>query len=354
MKIIRLYPFIPPNQGGIELHAHNLSCQQRRLGHEVTMLFNDGRGLHPNDISIANWLNLRRIRSQLVKDVIFYVSAFLYCIKHKIRHDVLHVHGDLSAFLLGSLIAFAVKPCVRVASIHSALRAGFWHRFYGHILSSYDVVYCTGLREVKQLQALGLSQARWQPSGVSDEFVKESIISDKYAKTIDVICVASLVPIKNINLLIEVAKCLPQYTFEVVGDGPLRAELLANCAGSNVSNVTFIGNVDRATLATRLASARVFYLPSFSEGTPTAMMEAMTMGLPVVVTPSNDYSDIILSGINGYTTLDFSVQSSVDAISCIFSDFNEYSSISNSNRVVSKDMTWAAVAQRVTEWMKLK
>jgi glycosyltransferase involved in cell wall biosynthesis len=49
----------------------------------------------------------------------------------------------------------------------------------------------------------------------------------------------------------------------------------------------------------RLKNADIFVLPSYSEGLPIAMLEAMSFGIPVIVTPVGDVSLVIENKVNG-------------------------------------------------------
>jgi glycosyltransferase involved in cell wall biosynthesis len=48
-----------------------------------------------------------------------------------------------------------------------------------------------------------------------------------------------------------------------------------------------------------LARANVFVLPSYNEGLPMALLEAMSWGLPVITTPVGGIPELILTGQNG-------------------------------------------------------
>lgn len=323
------------------------------MGHEVTLLFNEGTPIHEQDIPIARRWKIRKFRPQLLRDFFFWLFAFFHCIKHPARQDAIHVHGDWSAFILGKLLGSVISTKVRVASIHGEIRQDWREKLYKFSLADYDVVYCTGNREAQRLKELGINKARWQPSGVSDEFLKASAQSIVYRKSVDVICVANLLPVKNIELLIQVAKQMPHISFDVVGDGPLKTDLIKMCRDLLVVNVRFRGSMNRKDLAQSLASSRLFYLPSWTEGTPTSMMEAMAMGLPVVLTPSNDYCDIVRGGINGHVTSDFSVHESVKAIDKLLTSTTQaFNAISTQNRQDAQSFAWREIADKVTTWMR--
>jgi colanic acid/amylovoran biosynthesis glycosyltransferase len=105
----------------------------------------------------------------------------------------------------------------------------------------------------------------------------------------EILCVGRLVHRKGQSLLIEACAALLQRGIAVrltlVGDGPKRAELetLAEALGVR-ERVTFAGSVGHDDILPRFRAADVFCLPSFSEGVPVVLMEAMAQSVPVVTT----------------------------------------------------------------------
>lgn len=71
----------------------------------------------------------------------------------------------------------------------------------------------------------------------------------------------------------------------LVGDGPLRDSLERQACDLGLAGaVSFTGELPPAAVREELAAADVFCLPSFSEGLPVSIMEAMALGVPVVTT----------------------------------------------------------------------
>lgn len=87
-------------------------------------------------------------------------------------------------------------------------------------------------------------------------------------------------------------------TFLIVGDGPLRRDLeaLAVSLGIDASCV-FTG--ERADAHSVIAAMDVFVLPSLHEGTPMVLLEAMTLGVPVIATAVGGVPDVIHDGATG-------------------------------------------------------
>ena len=85
----------------------------------------------------------------------------------------------------------------------------------------------------------------------------------------------------------------------IAGDGDLvQAKKLA--AQLEISDrVTFLGWIGAQQRETLLSEADVFVLPSYNEGLPMALLEAMGWGLPTIVTPVGGIPEVIQSEQNG-------------------------------------------------------
>lgn len=79
--------------------------------------------------------------------------------------------------------------------------------------------------------------------------------------------------------------CHPGYRLVVVGDGPLREELVGLARELGLSGrVEWIPMLSRSEIARRMARARLLVLSSVSEGTPLVVIEALAAGTPVLAT----------------------------------------------------------------------
>ena len=66
------------------------------------------------------------------------------------------------------------------------------------------------------------------------------------------------------------------------------------------AQVRFVGYQSQAAVRDFLQATDVFVLPSFAEGVPVVLMEAMMSGVPVVATQIAGVSELVDDGINGF------------------------------------------------------
>lgn len=102
---------------------------------------------------------------------------------------------------------------------------------------------------------------------------------------------------KNLLHLIDAVTGL-DVDFVLVGQGPQREELAARAA-ANGASVSFLGRVPNKHLPGILNTWDAFVLPSFYEGHPKAMLEAMACGLPVIGTRVQGIVELIADGETG-------------------------------------------------------
>lgn len=117
-----------------------------------------------------------------------------------------------------------------------------------------------------------------------------------------VVSVGRLSHQKGHDVLIEAAsrvrERLPRLRMLIAGSGELHTPLEdAIAAGGLEQHVRLVGQV--GDIGSLLCAADVFAFPSRREGTPFAMLEAMSLGLPVVATRFGGADEIIESDVNG-------------------------------------------------------
>lgn len=130
---------------------------------------------------------------------------------------------------------------------------------------------------------------------------------------------------KGINELVEAARLLkgnfPDMTIQLVGStdenpSSLSAEALEALERSGV--VTNLGWLDDVRPAIRTSSVMV--LPSYREGTPRAVLEAMSMGRAIITTDAPGCRETVTDGHNGLLVPVGDVGALVDAMASLYAD----------------------------------
>ena len=119
------------------------------------------------------------------------------------------------------------------------------------------------------------------------------------------VCVGRLCEQKGQLLLIEAAKILvdKQIDFELVlaGDGEMRQEVEALIAQYGLQKrITITGWISSDAVRQHILDAQILVLPSFAEGLPVVIMEAMSLKRPVISTYIAGIPELIKHGENGW------------------------------------------------------
>jgi colanic acid/amylovoran biosynthesis glycosyltransferase len=119
------------------------------------------------------------------------------------------------------------------------------------------------------------------------------------------VCVGRLCEQKGQLLLIEAARSLSSggtdFEIVLVGDGEMRPEIEAMIARFGLQDrVRITGWLGNDNVREEIAAARALVLPSFAEGLPVVLMEAMALGRPVISTFVAGIPELVQPGVNGW------------------------------------------------------
>lgn len=110
---------------------------------------------------------------------------------------------------------------------------------------------------------------------------------------------------KGVPVLIDAAARLAreglEFELELLGDGPLLPAIRARIAREGLERrVRTLGWAASELVRARLAAARVLVLPSFAEGLPVVIMEALALGRPVISTYVAGIPELVEPGADGW------------------------------------------------------
>ena len=147
-----------------------------------------------------------------------------------------------------------------------------------------------------------------------------------------------LAPVKGQHILLDAIAGLVQrerknIELHIAGDGPDRKGLEEHASKLGIQDkVVFEGFVNQDQLRELYQKSDVFVLPSFAEGLPVVLMEAMALGVPCVSTWVNGVPELIRDGIDGYTVAPGDSAALADAIELLMSDEERRESLARAGR----------------------
>ncbi|WP_366942877.1 glycosyltransferase family 4 protein [uncultured Roseobacter sp.] len=169
-----------------------------------------------------------------------------------------------------------------------------------------------------------------------------------------IIFVGRLAAVKGVRVLLEAfalaQRAHPDAELILVGDGVERHDIEAHskalgCDGA----VRFTGYLSQPEVTAELAQADIFALPSFAEGVPVVLMEAMASRLPVIATRVAGIPELVIDGQNGYVVPPGDVGAFSAALITLLDDPKKCEYMGQSGRShieaeynLSKEVAWLA------------
>ena len=179
------------------------------------------------------------------------------------------------AILFGKINNSTIIESTIYESIASGLKA-IIKRFF---ISRMSKVYVPGEANAMLAKALGFKGdiVKTGGCGILNYLSQPNYVPLREVKNF--LFVGRLIPVKNLEFLINVFNTLPNLNLTIVGFGELERELkkIAN------DNITFTGAIDNKLLSTVYKKHDVFILPSKNETWGLVVEEALNNGLPVIV-----------------------------------------------------------------------
>lgn len=119
-----------------------------------------------------------------------------------------------------------------------------------------------------------------------------------------ILFVGRLVPVKGVAVLLQAFRRLvdlcPDASLTIVGQGGERTKLESLAVDLGLkSRIVFTGALTQQEVSAQMSEADVFVLPSFDEGLPVAIMEAMAAGVPVIATAVGGTPELVEDRITG-------------------------------------------------------
>ena len=265
----------------------------------------------PLTFTAAAWLAFctrnRGLRGLLLQ--IAYLMEAAYLVRQmrslKVRHLHNHIPGNsasvamLSSRMSGIPYSMTVHgPTVFTAAENWALRTKIARSAFTVTISDYTRSQCMLYTDPKEWDKLKIVRC-----GVDSMFLDAS--PTPVPEEPRLVFVGRLCEDKGILILIDALKSLlddgVSFKVDLVGDGPSRAEIESALAEYSLSDsVTLLGWLGSDSVRERILASRALVLPSFAEGLPVVMMEALALNRPVVGTYIAGIPELVERGSNGW------------------------------------------------------
>ena len=299
MVISQFYPII----GGAERQAQLLAGKLIEKGFEVRVVtgwwrFRTPRkeilnGVHIfRNFSFWGMFGIKGLRP--LGALTYMVTLGVYLLYHKREYDLIHVHQALHPAFVSIVVGKQLlnKPVI-VKTASSGMTSDI-RQLKGYPLGNFQLRHLVKKMEIlvanskaggREFNDIGFpkSQIEYIPNGVTLPQDGKA----NYGQVKRVVTTSRLSKEKGIDVLLKAwASVVAQergLELIILGDGPLAGELRELTVSLGVTDsVTFMGTVQ--SVMDYLKHADLFVLPSRTEGSSNALLEAMSCGLPCIAT----------------------------------------------------------------------
>lgn len=298
MKVVHLVTSL--DFGGLERRMEILSCYPSSQSKFVFCALGGGGATYEKLLSHGSEVHLLNCNPKIFQlETYLKLRSFL----KKQKPDVLHTHG-VEANFYGNLAALGLGIQVRVAEEIGIPGLNKIARFVFSLVFKFPHAVIAMSPVVKEFLA---EQKIVQNDKI--HLVYNPVLLSKQRKSkqdnsrVRFIFVGRLEPVKNPLGLLRAFSGLLSVNQDVeliyVGDGSLRNELEEHIKSLNINDYVRCMGFSSDPLSI-VRECDVVVQPSHTEGFSLALVEAMSCGLPAVVTPVGSAVDLIKNDINGW------------------------------------------------------
>lgn len=305
----------PPNSGGVGVYTEQLSKKLTKKGHDVTVItrgmnysanciFQNGiriyeifsPPLYPFHVRLHKFFvtkYFKEISSDF--DILHFQSPAVPAINAKVK-KVATIHGTVS----GGINAMQVSD---LESLYTKLFSSEFVRLERQIIEHSDMIlpiseYCR--RELSNRYNITYKYCAVIGNGVDTSFFKRNSKKELDESTLKLLYVGRINSQKG---LLDLAKSVNYLVKEknmnlvcnLIGDGPYRNFLKSFIKSLKLEDYFhFEGHVNsKSKIKDFYDKSDIFILPSYYEGSPTALIEAMSCGLPCIATDVGGIPELI-------------------------------------------------------------
>jgi len=311
-KVLVFSPYYQPHIGGLERYAHSLNLFLKESGFDVTVITacipagnsyeEDVEGIKvlrvPSYEIIPNFpiynpfsKHLRDIYKDnyvaTISHTRFFISSFFALIYSRVhKTPLIHVeHG--SGYVKMDNFLFSV-----ISKIYD--------NTFGRLIFRFsDVNVAVSEATARFINKFDKRETEIIPYGVAID--QNNTIKIKNNLVPKIIYLGRLIDGKGVDLLLRASKDLDiNHQLVIVGDGPTRRSLENLAKQLKNRSVVFVGEKKPEDALKILKTANVLVSPSYSEGFGITILEAGSLGVPIISTKTGIAETLIKDGVNGF------------------------------------------------------
>jgi glycosyltransferase involved in cell wall biosynthesis len=353
MKIaIVTFKFLPRNIGGTEIAANEIASHLRDIRNEVKVFTTADNGFDDQD---GNDNVIRIKENRPIPSIID--PIFNYRLVSKISKFQPDIIISFTHYFPISMALLHMKRIPIILSVQGS-----------DVLSSYpfkriilSMSFSSADHVIALSETLKSVTAKYYKGKVS--IISNGVNVEKFSPTIKktnrieidpnykyIIYVGRLIKSKGILRLPQILRGIRVFDDRVrllvVGTGADREELLKAFTEEKLQDsVVMTGSLSREDLASILPEAQLLVLPSYSEGIPLVVLEAMAAGLPIVCSNVGGLPDLVKNSENGFLIDPNDIDAFIEKINFLVSNNTVRKEISERNLNKAQEFSWSKIAE---------
>jgi glycosyltransferase involved in cell wall biosynthesis len=274
------------------------------------------------------------------------------------QHDIIHAHWSVCgamAVLIQSMHRRPVITTLRGSDVHRAKKSGAFSLLHRKAIRGSHLtvgVSQTIAAELRQQYPGMADKIRFVPNGVDDVFYTLPTERDHIAPSpFKLLFVGSLIPLKGLDVLLNAlarVNSLPLWTLTVAGDGPKKDHLKSFATDLKIDkNIRFLGSISPDGIPQLMNDHHLLILPSYQEGRPNVVLEAMAAALPVLATDIKGTRELIQHSKTGWLVPPGDADKLAEKLAALFGEEKDLTVVGLAGRqwMQEQGLTWDKTAK---------
>ncbi|WP_371803586.1 glycosyltransferase family 4 protein [Candidatus Lokiarchaeum ossiferum] len=349
IHIILLTSFIYPQRiGGVELFVYHRAKALSKLNIKTSIFCGNLKERKFCKQKVGKKSSIFLLPTYNETKILFFLSFIILMIQNinrvKKKDEILVI--DAHFLGIPAFVGYFVSLILKIPLIITChglgidvLRKNIVFRKFQNLIMKHSIaVFNISKLHIKMLQNdSNIKNVHHFPTafGLNSIPKKSSLVMDRFRNNPPkALFVGRLDENKNPDAAIEIIEKIcekgEQLSLDIVGNGELKTKIQKRIKSSHYKqNLSFLGEIKNEILLEMLRDYDFLIMPSFSEGLPLTILEALSRGIICIVCKVGEIPNIIEDGINGFLFNPAEVEQAVVKIMKIMDDSKSISFLRN-------------------------